>query len=644
MTIWKTSFWGLLFITIGCASKKQIYTDRLFDNHNRHLYVNDSLDFLISYFDVIGAKTRQTDSLDFKRTKVPIAFQKHLKNTVKRPSEILFQAHRMSLSDEDIIAVLYENTLEINAFSSKIVSKLTDFIPKDSLTYKQYETSKGYWINSEAFKDLQRLGSDFIEKKFFNTLKYNANLEGVEYKFHEFHVPFNERLTLRLIWIANVKNSIENNLKNTKIEWRKVDEQNHYLELFSLNDSAKFRLKEIVPENPFKIAEEAFKETGYLGAVDALLDYENTVETKGTPQQKSMYYQALMTYNSFLGDNKKSLAYMDKAFGGFPPMVSDSVFMESKAVDAATYIVQRIDNLPTGQAGQRVVMFNEAHNCGQHRAFLREILRGCYEKGFRYLSLEDLSKTDSINERGYPLRGESGFYNLEPTFSQALREAKNLGFKLIGHDDYSEQREEGQAMNIYNILRSDPNAKVIVWAGHAHIHEQVLGKDKPRMASFFKKLSNIDPLTIETTNMRERSKEAFESGYYRAALKKWDMKKPFVVLNQDSVFVTPNMKGIVDMQVFFPRTDYTNDYPNWMGNSENTSYDLNIEKEHFKDKLLKIFLKNEYQKEVERAIPVMNIPLNRIGNFTLFLKPEKYVAVIRDNSNWEFFYKEFEVK
>jgi hypothetical protein len=637
MTIWKTVFWVIFFITIGCASKKQIYADRLLDRGNRHLYVNDKLDFSISYFDVIIAKSIQTDSLNFKKTKVPLAFQKHLKSTVKRPSEILFQAHRMSLSDEDIIAVLYENSLEINGFSSKIVSKLTEFIPKDSLTYKQYETSKGYWINAEAFKDVQRLGSDFIGKKFFNSLKYNANLEGVEYKFHEFHVPFNERLTLRLIWIANVKNSNENNLKNTKIEWRKVDEQNHYLELFSLNDSAKFRLKEIVPENPFKIAEEAFKETGYLGAVDALLDYEKTVETKGMPQQKSMYYQALMTYNSFLGDHKKSLACMDKAFGGKSPMVSDSVFMESKAVDAATYIVQHIDN-------QRVVMFNEAHNCGQHRAFLREILRGCYEKGFRYLSLEDLNKTDSINERGYPLRGESGFYNLEPTFSQALREAKNLGFKLIGHDDYSEQREEGQAMNIYNILRNDPNAKIIVWAGHAHIHEQVLGKDKPRMASLFKKLSNIDPLTIETTQMREHSKVEFESGYYRAALKKWDREKPFVVLHQDSVFVTPNMKGIVDMQVFFPKTDYRNDYPNWMGNSENTSYDLNIDKEHFKGKLLKIFLKNEYQKEVERAIPVMNIPLNRIGDFTLFLKLEKYVAVIRDNSNWEFFYKEFEVK
>jgi hypothetical protein len=596
MTIWKTVFGIFIFVATGCASKKQIYADRLLDRGNRHLYVNDKLDFSISYFDVILAKTIQIDSLNFKKTKVPVAFQKHLKSTVKRPSEILFQAHRMSLSDEDIIAVLYENTLEINGFSSKILSKLTDFIPKDSLKYKQYETSKGYWINAEAFKDVQRLGSDFIGKKFFNSLKYNANLAGIDYKFHEFHVPYNERLTLRLIWIANVKNSVENNLKNTKIEWRKVDEQNHYLELFSLNDSAKFRMKEIVPDNPFKIAHEAFKETGYLGAVDAFLDYEKAVETKGTPQQKSTYYQAVMTYYSFLGDNKKSLVYMDKAQGGKPPMVSDSVFMENKAVDAATYILQHIDS-------QRVVMFNEAHNCGQHRAFLREILRGCYEKGFRYLALETLIAFDSINERGYPLRTKSGFYSNEPAFGQMLREAKEVGFQLCTYEneldcpnsDCKNFREAVQAENLKRILDKDSKAKILVWAGHGHILEN----DNPawqKMAFRFRKLTGIDPLTIETTNMRERSKEEFESGYYRAALKKWEMKKPFVVLNQDSVFVTPNMKGVVDMQVFFPRTDYTNDYPNWMGNSETTFYDLNIEKEHFKDKLLKIFLKNEYQK------------------------------------------------
>jgi hypothetical protein len=640
MTIWKTVFGVLIFITIGCASKKQIYADRLLDNRNRHLYVNDSLDFLISYFDVIGAKTRQTDSLNFKKTKVPIAFQEHLKSTVKRPSEILFQAHRMSLSDEDIIAVLYENSLEINDFSSKIVSKLTDFIPKDSLTYKQYETSKGYWINSETFKDMQRLGSDFIEKKFFNSLKYNANLEGVEYKFHEFHVPFNERLTLRLIWIANVKNSIENNLKNTKIEWRKVDEQNHYLELFSLSDSAKFRLKEIVPKDFHLLALKAFEEKGYLGVVDELESYENTVEKKGTEDQKNEFYQEMMIYQSFLGNHKASLKYLDKFLKPSDETVEDNYFEGSESHNASTFITQKVEN-------ERVVIFNEAHTYGQHRAFLRDILRGLYEKGFRHLALETLNPKDNLNDRDYPLRTVSGFYSDEPTFGQMLREAKSIGFQLWSYENTlpsDDFRELEQAKNLKKIMDKFPNEKFLIWVGHGHIYESTEQMDFKMMASYLKKLTGINPYTIEQTMFKETSQEETDPAIWKVALKKWQFKKPIVITKKDTIFVLPQMKGIVDMQVFFPRTDYTNDYPNWMGNSENTSYDLNIDKEHFKGKLLKIFLKNEYKKEVERAIPVMNIPLNRIGNFTLFLKPEKYVAVIRDNSNWEFFYKEFEIK
>ena len=633
MVLFKTILSVSFLILIGCSTKKQMYADRLVDNRNRHLYVNDKLDFSISYFDVISKKNRQTDTLDLKKTTVPQLFQKHLKQTVKRPSEILFQAHRSSMSDEDIIGVLYSNKGELPDFSKQIVAKLLLFVPKDSLQFQPYETSTGYLLNTGALKDANYRGSDFIQPRSYNVLIYKVLCNDRLYKFHEFHVPFNSKLILRLIWIAD----IERTVKNTKLDWEKIDEQNHHLELFSLNDSAKFRLKEIVPDDPFKIAQDAFKEYGYSGAVEALLDYENTIEKKGTTLQKNMYYQALMTYFSFLGDHKKSLEYMDKAFGGKPQTVSDSVFMNSQAVDAAQYILQSIDN-------QQVVMINEAHNCGQHRAFLRDILRGFYDKGFRYLSLEDLNKMDSINERGYPLRSQSGFYNLEPTFSQALREAKNIGFTLLGHDDFTDQREENQAANIAEILKNDPIAKVLVWAGHAHIHEKLVGTDKPRMAYYFKKLTGIDPLTIETTALREHSKEAFESGYYRAALKKWAFKTPFIVKTKDSLFITPNLKDAIDIQVFFPRTEYPNDYPDWMGNSTTTFYDLDIDKDHYKDKLLKIFLKKEYEKEVEGAVPIMNIPLSRIGIFKFFLKPEKYIAVIRDVANWEFMFKEFEVK
>jgi hypothetical protein len=627
-----------IFIVVGCANKKQIYADRLIDYRNRHIYVNDSLDFSIGYFDVIGKRNRQTDSIDFKKTTVPPEFQKHLKQSVSKPSEILFSAHRASMSQEDIIAVLYDKQVELPVFSKKIIKNLSTFVSKDSFDFQQYQTASGFFLTNAAWKEGDYHGSDFMQNRSFNALRYFLHNAKSDYKIHEFHVPYDKHRTLRLIWIADIRKTV------AQAGWEKIDDQNHYLELFTLNDSAKFRLQEVVPDNPFKIAGDAFKETGYPGAVYALSGFEPTVEKKGTFAQKSMYYQAMMTYYSFLGDHKKSLAYMDKAFGGQPAAVSDSVFMDYKPVDAAEYILQKVDN-------QQVVMFNEAHNCGQHRAFMRDILRGLYDKGFRHLALETLIPSDSINERGYPLRIKSGFYTSEPTFGQMLREAKAVGFQVWDYEvqlpcpssDCKNFREAQQTENLKRILDKDPNGKILVWAGHGHIHENN-DTSWQKMGFRFKKLTGIDPLTIETTALREHSEEKFESGYYRAALKKTQLTKPFVMLNKDSTFITPSLKGAVDMQIFFPRTDYTNDYPDWMGNATATFYDLTIEKEHFKDKLLKIFLLNEYQKEVEDAIPVMNIPLSRLGVFKLFLKPDKYIAVIRDGGNWEYKYNEFEVQ
>jgi hypothetical protein len=152
----------LLFMTgltlVACASKKQIYPDRLVDKNNRHIYINDKLDFSIWYFDIISSYNRQTDKIDFKKTNVPLHFQKHLKQSVKRPSEILFQAHRTTMSDEDILGVLYSNKGDLQGFSNKIIKDLATFIPKDSLKFQPYQTTSGYLIGSKAYKEVKQLG------------------------------------------------------------------------------------------------------------------------------------------------------------------------------------------------------------------------------------------------------------------------------------------------------------------------------------------------------------------------------------------------------------------------------------------------------------------------------------------------------
>jgi hypothetical protein len=611
------------------------------DNRNRHLYVNDKLDFSISYFDVIGKKQRQPDSIDFKKTEIPPQLQTHLNQTIKRPSELLFTAHRTSMSSEDIVAVLYKNKENIADFSKKMAENIRAINGVDSLNLKLYQTYTGFFIDNHKIYEGSKFSvPHFFEKRPFSSLIYRVHTNKSDYKVHEFHVAWNEKLTLRLMWIADIHKTDA----STIAEWEKIDEQNHYLELFSLNDSAKFRLREVIPDNIYKVAQDAFKEYGYLGAVKALEEYEAVIEKKGTDVQKNIFYQAAMTFHSFLGDNKKALFYQNKAFLRYSDSVDSSFFNNYKAVDAADFVLQKGGN-------QQVIMFNEAHNCGQNRAFLRDNLKRFYDKGFRYLALEGLDSNDSINERGYPMRMKSGFYTNEPVFGQMLREALNIGFQLVGYEneypcpetDCRNFRETKQTENLKKILDKDPNAKIIVWAGHDHIFENY-NPVWEKMASRFKKLTNIDPLTIEQTQLREGASENNEQGIWKTAIKKWDFKKPVVVVNKDSIYKTGSAESAVDMQVFYPRTDYPNDYPHWMGNSETTFYDLSLEKDYFKDKLLEIFIAKEYAKEIDGAVPVMNIPLSRIGNFRLFLKPEKYVAVVRDQANWEYFYKEFEIK
>lgn len=52
-----------------------------------------------------------------------------------------------------------------------------------------------------------------------------------------------------------------------------------------------------------------------------------------------------------------------------------------------------------------------------------------------------------------------------------MREAKRLGYIIVGYDDFEGNREESQARNIKKILDKDATAKIFVYAGFDHILE-----------------------------------------------------------------------------------------------------------------------------------------------------------------------------
>jgi hypothetical protein len=243
------------------------------------------------------------------------------------------------------------------------------------------------------------------------------------------------------------------------------------------------------------------------------------------------------------------------------------------------------------QAGKRqVVMVNEAHHVPMHRAFSLALLEGLYQRGFRYFAAETLTVKDpDLQARGYPTL-QTGYYTVEPLYAELVRTALRLGYRVVPYeaedstppgksDDPNaaqNAREEGQAKNLRDrILAKDPQAKVVVHAGYGHISKRagtyvVRGEKKGEvllMAGYFRRLTGIDPLSVDQTLMSEHSKPEREWPDYRLALEKGLVKERPVVLRgakEGEFFVPVSARKNYDLVVFHPRSRYEDGRPTWL--------------------------------------------------------------------------------
>lgn len=150
-----------------------------------------------------------------------------------------------------------------------------------------------------------------------------------------------------------------------------------------------------------------------------------------------------------------------------------------------------------------------------------------------------------------------------------------LGFKVVPYDydgdckppqNCQNERERGQAQNVYDrILRENPKAKILVYAGMGHIQERE-SKQITIMAAHFKNISKIDPFTIDQIEINEHSSPEYEFPDYRYAAKKQLINKPTIFqsakgdywLNKSGLFTT------VNAQIFHPRVTYVKNRPAWL--------------------------------------------------------------------------------
>ena len=197
-------------------------------------------------------------------------------------------------------------------------------------------------------------------------------------------------------------------------------------------------------------------------------------------------------YASFLSEERVALEG-----AGFSAITPDPA-ADLEAIDA-------IDAIVEASRGHRVVMLNEAHVASRHRALLGRLLPRLKAEGFTHLAAEAFDEGVTRLAPEDPLRFQHGWYLRDPVFAEAVRQARELGYSLVAHEQRDDQRsaepglsnaatvvrEQAQADNLRAALEADPEMRVLVFVGYGHLREM-----GPPFAARLKHDTGIDPLTI----------------------------------------------------------------------------------------------------------------------------------------------------
>ena len=333
-------------------------------------------------------------------------------------------------------------------------------------------------------------------------------------------------------------------------------------------------------QNPFPFASGFLKQNNYITPLLELQAQE--AKYLASPVWKSAYLEMMTLLQGYVGNYDEAYRYENILFENFPSSkqlkeqykgeitdLKNSPVAEYKMTDA-------LDAIDAAVAGRQVVMVNEEHRTPFHRALTLQMLARLYKQGFRYFAAETITSGNlpgapedtELGRRGFPVQ-MTGFYTSDPLYADVVRTALKLGFKVVPYESIdvscqspddnpefcNDQRERGQAKNLVErILKTDPQAKILVHVGRGHNSKSAISKEFNFMAYYFRQLSGIEPFTIDQLRFSERRDTAYEQPLYRFLTKNNLLAKP-------SVFQAANGKFYVqsngyDMLVFHPRMKY----------------------------------------------------------------------------------------
>src|SRR5690242_12026439 len=300
------------------------------------------------------------------------------------------------------------------------------------------------------------------------------------------------------------------------------------------------------------------------GRKDLLAQYQvmrRAYASDGKPAFRAIFGQYLSWYQSFIGD------YKDAELGFSIQQQPQGDDAPSPLAQPGWHAVPALDYIPQLAKQYRAVFLNEAHNIALTRTLTVRLLKPLRDEGFNVFAVETLyfPNIAALDKRGYPV-ADSGFYTREPVYAEMVRTALKLGYQVVAYeadpDRSGNAREAQQAENLWNILKNDPDAKIVVNAGYAHIQKTGKFLGAQSMAEHFMKDSGIAPLAVDQTTMIPHLDRAMDHPDYGPIISALHPAEPVVFIDKDA---KPwSLRPGYDVSVIFPEEHFVYDRPTWL--------------------------------------------------------------------------------
>ncbi|HVS97049.1 MAG TPA: hypothetical protein VHE54_11220 [Puia sp.] len=351
------------------------------------------------------------------------------------------------------------------------------------------------------------------------------------------------------------------------------------------------------------------------------------------------FYDEVSQYFAFAEDYRTALQYLVKTYDTIDQATRRKIYRTAAGLENIVHVDAR-RYIHLAAKDRQVVMINESFSKPLHRAFTLSLLADFYHMGFRYLAMEMLDNFS--NHRLGSVGMHSGYYVCEPVAGELMRRALEMGFTLVSYEDTAaaehtaDQRDSVRAANLYAILQKDPKAKILVHASLTHIAKKPIDGHIPMGLAFWR-LSGIEPLTIDQTDMTEESNFGYGRVIYQAYTTKFHLTEPSIALI-DNAPVNVTDKDLYDLCVIHPPTTWVDGRPTWL------SLDGLRQRTYIKAPSKDVFfVQAYYQKEIDANdnTPWQLVPADQtytpggktaMGSvrYLLYLRKGKYKIFFRD--------------